>query len=390
MGKRRICVVTGGRADYGLLLPMLREIEKVKDLALQLVVSGTHLSAQFGMTVEAIKSDEIPISVQVHMLQEGDDELAISASVAEGIKGFSHAFSELSPDVVVVLGDRFEILAASIAAMIVRIPIAHIHGGEITEGAIDDAIRHSISKMAHIHFVSAKPYRQRLIQLGENPDRIFQVGAPGLDHLKTMGFLERSDLEADLQISLSSPVLLATYHPVTLQDDFAESGMKALCAALEQFPEATVLFTGVNSDQGNRRITCSIHDFARRNPGRVNVFESLGQRRYLSVMKIADAVVGNSSSGIIEAPALGVPTVNIGDRQEGRLRTASIIDCDETVDSISAAISKAMGEGFRDSLSTLSHPYGDGTASRKMVGILQDIDLEGILIKKFYDVGAVT
>ena len=390
MDNRRICVVTGGRADYGLLLPLLREIENEAKLTLQLIVSGSHLSKQFGLTVEAIEMDGIPIAARVDMLQEGDDSQAVSRSVASGIIGFSEAYEKLIPHIVIVLGDRFEILAAATAAMISRIPIAHIHGGEVTEGAIDDVIRHGITKMAHLHFVSAEPYRQRVIQLGEDPEKVFLVGAPGLDSLRILDFIDRSSLETDLGISLTPPVILVTYHPVTLQENFAEHGMMALCEALEKFPQATIIITGVNSDPGHIRITRAIKEFADRYPKRVMMVESLGQCRYLSMMKIADVVVGNSSSGIIEAPALAVPTVNIGNRQTGRLRASSIIDCEENVASISSAIDLALSENFRKSIATVSHQYGDGSASKQMVDILSTINMDGILIKKFFDLGQKT
>lgn len=387
---RKICVVTGGRADYGLLLGLLREIKNNPALTLQLVVSGMHLCAQFGMTVDAIEADGFEIAARVDMLQPGDDALAVSGSVATGLNGFAAAFDVLRPDVVVVLGDRFEIFAAATAAMIARIPIAHIHGGEVTEGAIDDAIRHAISKMAHLHFVSAVDYRDRVIQLGEDPARVFLVGAPGLDNLRDMTFLSRAELEADLGMALNAPLLLTTYHPATLQDDYAAQGMLALTQALEQFPEATVVFTGINADPGHTRISDIIATFAKNHPTHVGNFASLGQRRYLSMMKLADVVVGNSSSGIIEAPALATPTVNIGNRQAGRLRAASIIDCAETTDSIVQGISQALSARFKDSLARMTHPYGDGTASRRMVEILSSVDLTGILIKKFHDVESAT
>lgn len=387
---RKICVVTGGRADYGLLIELLRDIENNSALTLQLVVSGMHLSAQFGMTIDAIEADGFEIAARVDMLQPGDDALAVSSSVAAGLNGFAEAFDVLCPDIVVVLGDRFEIFAAATAAMIARIPVAHIHGGEVTEGAIDDAIRHAISKMAHLHFVSAAAYRDRVIQLGEDPTRVFLVGAPGLDNLRDMTFLSRAELEADLGMALNAPLLLMTYHPATLQDDYAEQGMQALTQALELFPEATVVFTGVNADPGHARISEIIATFAETHPTHVGSFASLGQRRYLSLMKLADVVVGNSSSGIIEAPALATPTVNIGNRQAGRLRAASIIDCTETVDSIGQGISQAMSDKFKDSMDGVTHPYGDGMASRRMVEILSSIDLTGILIKKFHDVDPTT
>jgi len=382
---RNICVVTGTRADYGLLTGLLRRILEADDLHLQLIVTGAHLSKRFGYTVEAIEDDGFEIAARVNSLQDGDNAGSVSRSIAAGVVGMADAFDQLKPNVLVVLGDRYEILSAVQAALIARIPVAHIHGGEVTEGAFDEAIRHAITKMAHIHFTSAEVYRHRVIQMGEAPQSVHFVGAPGLDDLKQKDFANRDELEEYVGIELKTPFVLATYHPVTLDEKKSVVGIHALISALSKLKYASIIFTGVNADPGLEAIDAVIQEFAKRYPDRVKTIDSLGQHRYLSAMNLADVVIGNSSSGIIEAPALQTPTVNIGSRQDGRLRAPSIIDCDENVEDVSAAIERALSTTFKNHIKAMTLPYGDGTASARMIEVLRTVELENICKKSFYD-----
>ena len=380
---RRVCVVTGSRAEYGLLYWLIKEIVDDPDLDLQLVATGMHLAPQFGDTYRAIEEDGFALDAKVNMDLGGDAPADIAKSMGIGIGGMVEAFTDLAPDIAVVLGDRFEIMAAAQAAMLAGVPLAHIHGGELTEGAMDDAMRHAITKMSHVHFVASELYRNRVIQLGEAPERVFIVGATGLDNIERLELLERRQLEESLDTPLGEKFFLVTYHPATLSHQ--ESAVDELVAALDGFPDHHVLVTGVNADPGRDHIAGKLEAYASRHPGRVSLHASLGQLRYLSAMKHCAAVVGNSSSGIIEAPALKAPTVNMGERQGGRLRSVSVIDCAETRDQISAAIQKAVSAEFRDSLQDASSPYGTPGASRRIKDVLKTFPLEGILMKRFHD-----
>ena len=384
--RRKICVVTGARADYGLLYWLLRGIDQDPDLTLQLAVTGMHLSPRFGMTVDVIEKDGFQVAARVDCLSDDDDVVAVSRSVAKGVAGFADAFAMLAPDLVVMLGDRFEIMAAAQAALIANIPLAHIHGGEVTLGAFDDSIRHAITKMSHVHFVAAEPYRKRVIQMGEQPRNVHLVGAPGLDYIKQMRFVEREALEAFLEMNLAAPLLLATYHPVTRDGQSSIEGIQALLEALKSHRDARIIFTGVNADPGFKAVDQRIRAFAEANAERVRVVASLGQDRYLSAMRYADAVIGNSSSGIIEAPFLKTPSINIGTRQLGRIRANSVIDCTENAHEIAAAITKALTGEFRCAVADMDSPFGDGTASSRMLAILKSVDLTDICEKPFYDV----
>lgn len=380
---RRIAVVTATRAEYGLLVPLLKEIMRHEALALQLVVTGTHLAAEFGMTVGMIEADGFPISDRVEILAEGNGDLSAAHIMAAALEKFTPLFEKTAPDVVVLLGDRYETLAIAMAATLVRVPIAHIHGGELTEGAFDDAMRHAITKLAHIHFTAAEPYRQRVIQMGEDPRHTFTVGAPGLDTVLAFAPMTRQDLAADLGLDLRPPLFAVTCHPVTLAEDPAASA-QALTDALDRFPDAAVVFTGVNADPGRDKVAHLLRACAdRRPPGRTAVVSSLGQARYLSLLAAADAVLGNSSSGVIEAPAMGTATVNIGARQNGRLRAPSVIDCDDTADAVETAIRKALAIGATDTAT--ANPLGDGRAGKRMAAILASLDLNGLLEKHFAD-----
>lgn len=360
-------MVTGSRAEYGLLYWLLKDIAADPELELQIIATGMHLSPEFGLTYRQIETDGFAIDAKVEMLLSADTPVAVTKSLGLGVIGFADSLDRLSPDIVVVLGDRFEILAAAQAAMLARIPLAHIHGGETSEGAYDEGMRHAISKMAHWHFVAAEPYRQRVVQLGEDPQRVFNVGAPGLDHLKRTPLLSRDELEQSLGMRLGQPLLLVTYHPVTLGERTPEASMEELLAALRDIDDACVVFTYPNADTGGRALRQAIDRFVGDHPLRMRGYASLGQLRYLSLMRQADAIVGNSSSGLTEAPALKKATVNIGDRQKGRLKASSVIDVPEIREEICAAIRRALSPEFREQLPQTRSLYGFGDASAAMV-----------------------
>ncbi|MGJ3259925.1 MAG: UDP-N-acetylglucosamine 2-epimerase [Rhodospirillales bacterium] len=383
---RKICVVTGTRAEYGLLYWLMKEIEADPALALQLIVTGTHLEARFGNTVDAIEKDDFSVDARVPLGLEDDTPAGVTAAAAAALNGIGKALADLQPDLVVVLGDRYEILAAATAAVIARVPIAHIHGGELTEGAIDDAIRHAITKLSALHFAAAEPYRRRIIQMGENPDTVFAVGAPGLDHLARTELMDATTIAVELGIAAGEKYFLITLHPTTLSTGAAEAEIDALLKALDAHPETIAVFTGVNADSGRDAIAARIDSYVVEHPDRARMFTSLGQRRYLSAMKHCAAVVGNSSSGIIEAPAFDVPTVNIGPRQHGRLRAPSIIDCDADAQSVAGAIARVLDPEFRKAARSAEKPYGMPGASAKIAAVLGDVDITAVQRKSFYDI----
>lgn len=385
MSKRKICVVTGSRAEYGLLYWLMKLIQDDADLSLQIIATGTHLSPEFGMTYQIIENDGFEIDEKVDIQISEDTPVGIAKSMGLGLTGCAEALHRLQPDVIVLLGDRYEILAAAEAALLARIPVAHIHGGELTEGNFDESIRHAITKMAHIHFVASEPYRRRVIQLGENPDRVYNFGAPGLDYIRRANLLSRAELEGQLQFNLGEQFFLVTYHPVTLEKAGPQTAMQALLDALDTFQSYQILFTLPNADTDNRIITAMIHDYCGLNLDRAAAFTSLGQIRYLSAMKYCAAVIGNSSSGIIEAPAMKTATVNIGDRQRGRLTADSIISCAEDSKAIAEAISAAVSLTFRERVRKTVSLFGQGNASEEMVRVLKTIELSGIQIKTFCD-----
>jgi len=385
--RRKICVVTGSRAEYGLLYWLMKEIQDDSALELQIIVTGMHLSPEFGLTWKQVEQDGFIIHRKVEMLLSSDTPVGISKSIGLGVIGFADALECLQPDVLVVLGDRFEIFAACQAAMTHRIPIAHIHGGEITEGAVDDAIRHAITKMSHLHFTATESYRQRVIQLGEQPQRVFNAGAPGLDNIFRLQLLDKPQLEQAIGFKLGKRNLLVTFHPVTLENATAASQFGNLLKALDCFDDSHIIFTLPNADADGRVIIGMIEQYRQRFPERIASFVSLGSLRYLSALKYMDAVVGNSSSGLIEAPAFKIGTINIGDRQKGRLCADSVIHCEPEVDAIVQAFNRLFSEKFQESLKTVENPYGNSGASAKIKELLKSQSLDGVLKKSFYDLG---
>lgn len=385
---RRICVITGSRAEYGLLYRLLKEIRDDAEMELRLAATGAHLSPKFGETYRVIEADGFTIDAKVDLHLSGDAPSHIAEAMGAAVTGMTEAFGRLKPDIAVVLGDRFEIFAAAQAAMLCRIPLAHIFGGELTEGAMDDAMRHAVTKMAHLHFVAAEAYRRRVIQLGESPERVFCVGATGLDNIARLDLLSRSGLEEAIGRKLGKRFLLVTYHPATLMG--TSTAIDELLAALDMFPDHNILITGVNADPGHQDIASKLESYAAGQPDRISLYASLGQLRYLSAVKHAEAVIGNSSSGIIEAPAMKTPTVNIGERQRGRLRGASVIDCGENRSEIIAAVRKAVSPEFRESVRNSPSLYGTPGASKRIKSVLKDFPLEGILIKRFHDLPAAS
>ncbi|TOG45033.1 UDP-N-acetylglucosamine 2-epimerase (hydrolyzing) [Vibrio parahaemolyticus] len=381
---KKVAVFTGTRAEYGLLFWLLKDIQSDPDLTLQLLVSGMHLSPEFGETYKQIEKDGFSIDEKIEILLSSDSAVGTAKSMGLGVLGFADALSRLAPDVLVILGDRFEALAAAQTAMILRIPIVHLHGGEITEGAYDDAIRHAITKLSYLHATSTEEYRQRVIQLGESPERVKNIGAIGLDHLKRASFMDTQELSESLNFSIDKPYFLVTYHPVTLGEEAPEESFQALLDALDTFPDHQVILTYPNADDGGRRIIPMLEEYARCNPERVLAIPSLGQVRYLSAVKHAAAVIGNSSSGIIEVPAFDVPTVNIGSRQKGRLAAKSVLNAAATKESISNAVSLAVSRKYKAENENIANPYGQGDSSKQVIEMIKGLDFEPC--KSFYDV----
>jgi len=383
---RKVMVVTGSRAEYGLFTPLLRQLQRDPEFELQLVVTGMHLSPEFGLTCREIVRDGFPIADQVEMLVSSDTPTGIAKSVGLGVIGFADTIRRLQPDLLIVLGDRFETFAAAQAALFANVPIAHIHGGERTEGQIDEAIRHAITKMAHLHFVSTEEYRRRVIQLGEQPDRVFHVGALGIDVIRNTNFLSREELEQSLSFRFGKINFLVTYHPVTLSYERNEEDMRQLIDALDHFPDAHIIFTKPNADTNGRVIGEMIDQYVAGNKERTAAYTSLGQLRYLSLLNEVDVVIGNSSSGIIEVPYFRKPTVNIGDRQKGRAHGPTVISCGNGSMQIIRAIEQALSEEFKKKIQHAVSIYGDGHAASKIVEILRTTDFKSLIVKSFYDV----
>jgi len=381
---RKICVITGTRADYGLLRWVMQGIKDDADLNLQIIATGMHLSPEFGLTYKAIEADGFDIDRKVEILTSSDTPVGIAKSMGLGMIGFADALNELNPDLIVVLGDRFEIFSAVATALVSLIPVAHLHGGETTEGAFDEAFRHSITKMSHFHFVAADEYKQRVIQLGEQPEHVFLVGGLGIDNIKRLQLLDRNVLEADLGFTFGKKNLLITFHPVTLETASAVTQMQELLAALAKLENTQLIFTMPNADTDGRALIKMVEQFASQHAN-AHAFTSLGQLRYLSCLAQVDGVVGNSSSGLAEVPSFKKSTINIGDRQRGRLQASSVINCEPNQKSISDAIKILYSPRFQVGLSQVCNPYGEGGASEKVVNTLKNINIKNILKKVFYD-----
>ena len=378
---KRIGVVTVSRSDYGHLRPVLEALRRAPDLELLLLVAGMHLASEFGLTVRDIEADGFPISARVEMLGGGDTPEAVAAATGRGVAGFGEAFARLRPDVVVVLGDRFEMLAAAVAALPFALPVAHIHGGEVSEGAMDNQIRHAITKLAHLHFASAEPHARRIAAMGEEPWRIHTVGAPGLDRLATTEPLPRAGLARELRLPEAGPWLLVTFHPVTLEYRDTAAHIDELLAALEK-TDGFIVITYPNADTAGRLIIERIEEFAGRHPRRCRLAKSLGERLYLSLLRHADLMIGNSSSGLIEAPTFGLPVVNVGSRQRGRLRGANVIDVEPLREDILRGIEAAQALPFRVRARAAANPYGDGHAAPRIVEILRSVPIDVRLVQK--------
>lgn len=381
---RKICVVTGSRAEYGLLSGLMRAIQEEPELELQIIATNMHLSPEFGLTYKEIESDGFFIDKKVVMLLSSDTANATAKSVGLGFIGFADAYEELHPDLIVVLGDRYEIISAVSTALFYKIPVAHLHGGEITEGAYDDCIRHAITKMSHLHFTSTEEYRKRVIQLGEHPDRVFNVGAPGVENIKKVRLMNKEKLEATLDgFTFGDKSLLVTYHPVTLESATAAEQIQNLLSALDRLSDYKIIFTLPNSDTDGRVITKLINEYVVKNPKRAIAYPSLGLRRYLSALKYVRAVVGNSSSGIIEVPSFGIPTLNIGERQKGRLAANSVVNCGTGTDEILSGLCRILSSNFN--IKEINNPYEGKNTTGDILHVIKTYPLEGLIQKSFYN-----
>mgnify|MGYP001184226685 FL=1 len=384
MSRRKICVITGTRAEYGLLYWLMKEVKCDADLILQILVTGMHLSEEFGNTYQQIEEDGFVINKKIDILLTSDSELSISKSMGLGIIGFADAFKKLKPDLIVVLGDRFEIFSAVSAAMIAKIPVAHLHGGEATEGLIDEPIRHSITKMSHLHFAATDEYRNRIIQLGEQPDRVFNVGGVGIDNISKLKLLSKIDFENAINFKLAKKNILITFHPVTLEKSTSRIQFQELLDSISELKNTKIIFTKANSDTDGRVINSMIDEYVANRDNTV-AFKSMGQLNYLSALQFMDAVVGNSSSGLIEAPSFKIGTIDIGDRQKGRMKAKSIITCLPNKVSIDSALSQLYSKEFKRIINEVVNPYGTGGASKKIIEIIKNINLDNIIKKSFYD-----
>ena len=381
---KKICVITGTRAEYGLLKWVMMGIQEDPKCTLQTLVTGSHLSEAHGLTYKTIEDDGFHIDKKVEILSNSDSSIDIAKSIGFGFMGFADALNQLHPDLIVVLGDRYEIFSAVSTALVMNIPVAHLHGGEVTEGAIDEAFRHSITKMSHLHFVATDEYRQRVIQLGENPDKVYEVGGLGIDAIKKIKLLDKKNLEAELNFSLGDKNLLITFHPVTLEKDSAEIHVKELLKSLKKLENTNLIFTMPNADTDGNKIMELIKQFVLKQDNSV-VYKSLGQLLYLSCVAHMDGVIGNSSSGLTEVPSFNIGTINIGNRQGGRMQATSVINCEAESDSITNAIKTLYSMPFQENLKLVKNPYGEGGASAKIVSKICSMSLEGLLKKRFYD-----
>lgn len=385
---KRIGIMTGTRAEYGLLKPLMQEINKDNDLELYLIVSGMHLSPEFGMTYKEIEEDGFEINAKVEMLLSSDSPAGISKSIGLGVIGFADEFQRADLDMLILLGDRYEALSAAICALVMRVPIAHLHGGELTEGAIDEGIRHSITKMSYLHFTSTEQYRNRVIQLGENPERVFYVGALGVENIKKINLMTKEELEKSIHFEIDENTVVVTYHPVTLENNTVEEQFLNLLKVLDRNPKIRMVFTKANADTNGRIVNELIDKYAAQNSERACAFMSLGQKRYLSALKYCRIVIGNSSSGIIEAPSFGKPIINIGDRQKGRICADSVINCGYTQQEIQRAMETALTKEFENKASNCRNPYEKENTAANIISVIKDYLLnDKIKLKKgFYDI----
>lgn len=381
---RKVCIVTGSRSEYGLLRCLIKELYQDEEVDCRLIVTGSHLAPEFGLTWQEIVKDGFEIAKKVEILLSSDTRYGTCKSMGLAMIGIAEAMEALSPDIVVVLGDRFEIFATAAATMVCGYTLAHIDGGELTEGALDDSFRHCITKMAHLHFTATERYRQRVIQLGEMPERVYNVGGIHVDAIKNIPLLDKKQMEAILGTPLSGKTICVTYHPETLNSHEQESNVQALLEALRMLTDTKIIITLPNADPGSRAIIERIQDFGSQNAN-VHIFESLGHTRYLSLLQYVDAVVGNSSSGVVEAPLFRIGSVNIGDRQKGRVGGESVINVPPEKESIYQAIRRVQSAEFKAGLKSLTHPYGTGGAVIRIKDILKQVKLEGLTRKRFYD-----
>ena len=384
MTKLKVCVITGTRAEYGLLYWLLKEIESDKDFELQLIVTGMHLSKEFGSTYKEIEKD-FKIKKKIAIQVSSDADIEISKSMGLAQISFAETFEEIKPDVVVILGDRYEIFSAATASMMARIPIAHIHGGESTEGVIDEAIRHSLSKMSHLHFTATEEYKNRVIQLGEHPNRVFNIGGMGIENINRLKLLSKDEFEKAINFKLNKKNLLITFHPVTLEKKTSQVHFQELLDAIDELEDTSYIFTKANSDSDGKIINKMIDKYVSKNMHRSVAFSSLGQLRYLSSMCHVDAIIGNSSSGITEAPSFKIGTINIGERQKGRIKASSVIDCSPHQESIKNALKYLYSNKFQTLLKKTENPYGKGNSSKKVVKVLKTKLDENLLKKSFYN-----
>jgi len=385
MKKIKMCVVTGTRAEYGLLYWLMKEIINEGSMQLQLIVTGMHLSEEFGSTYKQIEADGFLIDKKIDISAESDSELSICNSMGIGIKSFSEVFYEIKPNLIIILGDRFEMFSAASAAMILKIPIAHLHGGEATEGQIDEPIRHSITKMSQLHFAATEKYKNRIIQLGEQPDRVFNVGGLGIDNIFKLKLLSKDDFEEAINFKLAKKNLLVTFHPVTLEHSTSRSHFQEILDALNDLTHTNIIFTKANNDTNGKVINEMIDNYVSQNDNTIS-FKSMGQLNYLSALQFVDATLGNSSSGLIEAPSFKIGTIDIGDRQRGRTKASSIISCFPSKIDIKAAIEKLYSDDFQTSLKVVQNPYGSKSASKEIIRIIKETSFENIIKKSFYDI----
>ncbi len=382
---RKICIVTGTRAEYGLLSRLIKMIQLDEALQLQIIATNMHLSPEFGLTYKEIEADGFVIDKKVQMLVSSDNSNATVKSMGLEMIGLADAYEELKPDLIVMLGDRYEMLVAASAALIYRIPVAHIAGGEITEGAYDDAIRHAITKMSHLHFTATETYRERVIQLGESPERVFNMGAIGIDNIKHIKLMSKSELEDNIHFKLGEKSLLVTFHSVTLENNSAEEQCQNLLSVLSGYPDYKIIFTMPNSDTDGRIVIRLINEYVKAHPEQAIAFISLGKLRYLSALKYATAVVGNSSSGIVEVPSFGIPTLNIGDRQRGRIAASSIINCGTSAENISKGMSILLSEETRTSAKSTKNPYEKENTAQEIFNVIKRYPIDNIVKKTFYN-----